>query len=48
MQTFCEGEGRSCKHFVKERVGHAKKLTLLFTEYVFPMELPESTSLTRL
>ena len=33
------------KIFMKERVGHAKKLTLLFTKYIFPMELPESASL---
>ena len=26
MQKFCEGEGGSCKNFVKERVGHANIL----------------------
>ena len=34
IQTFCAGESAVMP----------KKLTLLFTEYIFPMELPESTS----
>ena len=37
--------GGSPEKMSEEGWGHAKKLTLLFTEYIFSMELPESTSL---